>query len=407
MALWLAVDELEFRGSFAVASGWLQRAERLLAGLEPGPEHGWLAFHEGYVAHAQGDTARRRARAEGGRARPPLRRARPRDARPRARGRHARRVRARGRRHAAARRGDRPALEGGAANPISGAWTFCFLVSACTAVLDFERASAWCDRIAEFAERYGSRMMLALLPRRVRRRAPLARPLGRRRGDARGLDRGLHAVAAGDARRPAGGLARAAPAPGPPARGGGLCARAEGRRAPSCAEARLALDRGDAREAVELAERRCGSCRSTAAVARPGARAARARGRVPRPRAGGRHAGLAARGRAIVGTAPLGACADLAEGGSPPPAAITTGARAARGRRRLPPRGRAPFEAAQARLELAAPRRARPPRRRGRERPRRRSGCASSARRPRRRCPSSRRASARCWRSSPRGSPTA
>ena len=53
------------------------------------------------------------------------------------------------------------ALEGEAAIPISCAWTFCILVSACTATLDFERAFAWCDRIAEFAERYGSRYMLA------------------------------------------------------------------------------------------------------------------------------------------------------------------------------------------------------------------------------------------------------
>jgi DNA-binding CsgD family transcriptional regulator len=34
-------------------------------------------------------------------------------------------------------------------------------VTACTAVLDFERAAAWCDRIAEFADRHGSRYMLA------------------------------------------------------------------------------------------------------------------------------------------------------------------------------------------------------------------------------------------------------
>ena len=53
------------------------------------------------------------------------------------------------------------ALAGEATIPISGAWTCCFLVAACTAVLDFERASEWCDRIAEFAERYGSRYMLA------------------------------------------------------------------------------------------------------------------------------------------------------------------------------------------------------------------------------------------------------
>ena len=45
--------------------------------------------------------------------------------------------------------------------PISRAWVCCFLVTACTAVLDYERAVEWCDRIAEFAERYGSRYMLA------------------------------------------------------------------------------------------------------------------------------------------------------------------------------------------------------------------------------------------------------
>ena len=50
---------------------------------------------------------------------------------------------------------DEPAI------PIASAWTCCFLVTACTAVLDFERAAAWCDRIAEFADRHQSRYMLA------------------------------------------------------------------------------------------------------------------------------------------------------------------------------------------------------------------------------------------------------
>jgi ATP/maltotriose-dependent transcriptional regulator MalT len=53
------------------------------------------------------------------------------------------------------------ALAGDATIPISSAWTCCFLVSACIATLDYERAFAWCDRIADFAERYGSRWMLA------------------------------------------------------------------------------------------------------------------------------------------------------------------------------------------------------------------------------------------------------
>src|ERR687898_665072 len=58
MAAWLAADQLDFRGAIAVASGWLQRAARLLEPLERGPDHGWLAFHEGYIAHLSGDSAR-------------------------------------------------------------------------------------------------------------------------------------------------------------------------------------------------------------------------------------------------------------------------------------------------------------------------------------------------------------
>lgn len=58
MATWLAADELDFRGAVAVVGGWLGRAGRLLDPLEPGPEHGWLAFHEGYIAHLSGDTSK-------------------------------------------------------------------------------------------------------------------------------------------------------------------------------------------------------------------------------------------------------------------------------------------------------------------------------------------------------------
>jgi LuxR family maltose regulon positive regulatory protein len=161
MATWIAVDQLDFNGAVAVASGWLERARRLLAPLAPGPDHGWLAFHEGYIAHAGGDTAKARRLAseaaelgrdfdvadlemlglalEGGAL-----------------------VAC-----AEVEQGMRcldeataTALEGEATIPISTAWTCCFLVSACTAVLDFKRAHEWCDRIAEFAERYGSRYML-------------------------------------------------------------------------------------------------------------------------------------------------------------------------------------------------------------------------------------------------------
>jgi DNA-binding NarL/FixJ family response regulator len=161
MATWLAADYLDFRGAFAVANGWFRRAGRLLEPLEPRPDHGWLAFHEGYVALMRGDTA---ATSE-----------------------LAARASASGRRFAVAdlemlglalqgavlvtcgrvAEGMRcldeataAALGDHAAIPISRAWTCCFMVGACEQIRDYRRAFEWCDRIAEFVERYGSDYML-------------------------------------------------------------------------------------------------------------------------------------------------------------------------------------------------------------------------------------------------------
>jgi LuxR family transcriptional regulator, maltose regulon positive regulatory protein len=162
MATWLAADHLDFDGADAVAAGWLGRARRLLDPLPEGPDHGWLAFHEGYVAHARGDTAgacesavrtARIGREEGIADLEMLGLALEGAA-----------LVASARVDEGMRRLDEAtatALEGNATIPISSAWACCFLVSACSAVLDFERAAEWCDRIAEFAERYGSRYMLA------------------------------------------------------------------------------------------------------------------------------------------------------------------------------------------------------------------------------------------------------
>jgi LuxR family maltose regulon positive regulatory protein len=162
MATWLACDELDFHGAVPIANGWLARAHRLLDPLEVGPGHGWLAFFDGYMANANGRNA---MAAKLGRSSAEL-----------------------GRRFAVPdlemlglalegaalvgaamveegmRRLDEAtavALQGEAQIPISGAWACCFLVSACTAVRDYDRAFEWCDRIARFAERYGSRYMLA------------------------------------------------------------------------------------------------------------------------------------------------------------------------------------------------------------------------------------------------------
>jgi ATP/maltotriose-dependent transcriptional regulator MalT len=256
MATWLAADQLDFRGAVAVAGGWLHRAGRLLDPLAPGPEHGWLAFHEGYLAHLSGDTPK--ARELGAEA------------------------------AEAGRRFDVPDLEmlglalqgaalvaiaqveegmrcldeatatalaGEATIPISGAWACCFLVTACTSVLDYERAYQWCDRIAEFAERYGSRYMLAFC---------------RAEYGAVHLWRGQWKEAEEMLEASVEDFSRSRPA----MVGGPLVGLAELRRRQARAEeaallldragpfapaqlcrARLALDQGEARRAVELVER--------------------------------------------------------------------------------------------------------------------------------------------------------
>jgi DNA-binding NarL/FixJ family response regulator len=162
MATWLAADQLDFHGAAAVANGWLRRAQRLLDPLEPGPDHGWLAFHEGYVAYISGDADR--ASELGVRAAELGQRFDVADLEMLGLALHGSTLVSKAQVNEGMRCLDEAtaaALEGEATIPISSAWACCFLVSACTAVLDYDRASEWCDRIADFADRYGSRYMLA------------------------------------------------------------------------------------------------------------------------------------------------------------------------------------------------------------------------------------------------------
>ena len=416
----------------AVADGWLGARHRLLDPLEPGPEHGWLAFHEGYVAHAGGDseTARelgRRAAALGRRfgvadlemlglalegatlvaaragrrracaasTRPPRRRSR---ARPRSRS------RALGRAASSSR--------------------------ACTAVLDFERAAEWCDRIAEFAERYGSRYMLAFC------RAEYG-AVHLWRGRWREAEAMLEASVEDFARsRPAWvggplvGARRAAPAPGPAERGacalldrGGRVAVGAALPRPPRARPRRAAAGGRAARAAAAP-----GARAPAARPRAGARAARPRARRARRarRGGARRSRRCARSSGSVGTAPLRACADLRRGRARGRARRARArAAAARGRRRRlraqrravrggPGADRARHEPARARPRrrgrarggrgAASARRAR----RGHEAERARRLLAARRRATQRRCSRAHaRASARCCACSPRGSRTA
>jgi DNA-binding NarL/FixJ family response regulator len=269
MATWLAADELDFNGAVSVSNGWLARARRLLEPLEEGPEHGWLAFHEGYGARLRGENA---VAAERSALAAKL-----------------------GRRFgvsdlemlglalegatlvACARveegmgcldEAAATALEGEAEIAMSSAWTFCFLVTACMAVHDYERAAEWCARIEEFAERFGSRYMLAFC-RAEYGAVHLARG---RWSDAETLleaavedfTRSRPAMVGGPLRA----LAELRRRQGRPTDAEALLVRAGSSGASQLCRARLALDRGHPRDATELVERMLRQTSAEAALGR-------------------------------------------------------------------------------------------------------------------------------------------
>ena len=147
------------------------------------------------------------------------------------------------------------ALAGEATIPISGAWACCFLVGACSRVLDYARAFEWCDRIADFAERYGSRYMLAFC-RAEYGAVDLWRGCW---SDAEAMlgssiedfSRSRPAMVGG----PLAGLAELRRRQGRPREAAALLDEAGSSASAQLCRARLALDRGEARRAVELGER--------------------------------------------------------------------------------------------------------------------------------------------------------
>ncbi len=314
MATWLACDELDFHGAATVAGGWLRRAQRLLEPLEPEAAHGWLAFHAAYHARVQGDDATAcrlavRAAQLGRRFGVPdlemlglaL------EGATLVSGAHVRDGMRRLDEATAA------ALAGEATIPMSGAWTFCFLVSACTAVLDYERACEWCDRIHEFAQRYGSRYMLAFC-----RAEYGAVHLWRGRwGEAESV---LQASVEDFTRSRPGmvgvplvGLAELRRRQGRADEALALLEQAGTSAGAQLCRARLALDRADGHEALELIERLLRRRPSRLARIPAVELLVRARIACGRPAEAGAAVAELREIERLVGTAPLRACADRAE----------------------------------------------------------------------------------------------
>jgi LuxR family transcriptional regulator, maltose regulon positive regulatory protein len=152
VAAWLAADCLLFRGQPAVANGWLQRAHSHIDQLEPGVDHGWLAIHEGHIAVSlDEDTAKARRLArraiELGRSfgAPELEML--------GLGLEGRALVSDGELEEGMRRLDEAttvALQGEARLLYCVAWACCYLISACERVRDYERAAQWCARVGDF-----------------------------------------------------------------------------------------------------------------------------------------------------------------------------------------------------------------------------------------------------------------
>jgi len=255
MATWRAADELDFRGAVAVASGWLQRASRLLEPLTPGPDHGWLAFHEGFIAHLSGDSAN--AVELGASAAEIGRRFGVPDLEMLGLALEGGALVASAEIDAGMRCLDEAtatALAGEATIPISGAWACCFLVSACTAVLDYGRALEWCDQIAAFAERYGSRYMLAFCRAEYGAirlwRGEWAEAEEMLQTSVEDYSQSRPAMVGG----PLAALAELRRRQGDPDEAARLLDRAGASSAAQLCRARLALDRHESRRTVELVE---------------------------------------------------------------------------------------------------------------------------------------------------------
>jgi len=157
IATLLGIDYYQFRGDAAVGNGWFRRAHRLLEGLSPAPEHGWLAIWEGQIALQVGNdpiAARIRGAqaAELGRSLGLV------DLEMTGLGLEGLALVAQGHTVAGMTLLDEAtaaAVGGEMTIPNAVGATCCYLIYACERVRDYDRAVQWCRRVQEYCERVG------------------------------------------------------------------------------------------------------------------------------------------------------------------------------------------------------------------------------------------------------------
>jgi DNA-binding NarL/FixJ family response regulator len=164
LAIYLAYDYYSFRGEYAIANGWFQRAHRLLEGFDLAPEHGLLAVYEGVLAlELKNDTATAlklgtQAATAGrtlgaidlemlGLALEGLARV--------CAGEIAEGMRC-------LDESTMAAVSGEMTDPDACASACCFLIYACERVRDYDRAAQWCIYVQELAKRWSYSLMFSL-----------------------------------------------------------------------------------------------------------------------------------------------------------------------------------------------------------------------------------------------------
>ncbi len=163
VAVWLAMDHFTRRGEHAIANGWMQRAYRLLEGLEPGPEHAlvgaWdahmaiLVEHDAPKARRLSLEAATLARALGASELAMLAQACEGYVRV-CEGDLAGGMRLLDESTAAA-------VAGELTDPITVNMVCCYLIYACERVRDVERAAQWCDKLRQFTEQWSYQALFA------------------------------------------------------------------------------------------------------------------------------------------------------------------------------------------------------------------------------------------------------
>jgi LuxR family transcriptional regulator, maltose regulon positive regulatory protein len=317
VALTIAMDVFHFRGQVAVAKGWLRRARSLLDGLAPVSEHAWIRLCECEIALATGeDAARARAvaaeAAEIGRAIDDA------DVEMTALSLEGLALVAQGMLAEGMPRLDEAAtaaLAGEVTDPVAVCLSCCHVVTACEAVRDFGRAAEWCARVREYSARVKFDLLLTVC--RAQHASVLIwlgdwseaerelQRLLRQLGDARPAMRQEAVVRLAELRRRQGRLDDAE----------ALLAGVDWHPPARLVRAAIALDRGDAAAAADLARRGLQQAPRSNLTDRAAARelllrAELALGTTPEPRALEEIAELAAR----VGTEALRAAALLAKG---------------------------------------------------------------------------------------------